>query len=153
MLGLVIITFFLYGKRAAEAWRDSGPNWTEARPPVGTPALTDLMLACLIALALNRQGMPSYARDEVSAVLEALGKTASVLQFLMPAMCCSMSTAKVSESGLLGLSKIVAQVIQTDPYLMAGPRWASHMLDQGGEQVLTDHLRIGERQGHEMGLG
>lgn len=64
-------------------------------------------------------------------------------------MTYSMSTAKVSKAGLLGLSEKIVQVFLTDPYLMAGPRWASHMLDQGGEQVLRDHLGIGE--GRERG--
>lgn len=37
-------------------------------------------------------------------------------------------------------------MFQTNPYLMAGPRWTSHMLDEDGEQVLRDHLGIGEGQ-------
>lgn len=43
-------------------------------------------------------------------------------------------------------------MIQTDPYLMAGSQWVSHMLEQDGEQVLTDHLGIGEVQGPLAGF-
>lgn len=67
-------------------------------------------------------------------------------------MSYSMSTAKVSKAGLL--SEKIVQVFLTDPYLMAGPRWASHMLNQDGKQVLTDYLGI--REGQEaisQGLG
>lgn len=70
----------------------------------------------------------------------------------MPTICCSVRIAKVSEAGLLGLSEKVAQVIQTDPYLMAGSQWASHMLEQDGEQVLTDHLGIEGGQGPLAGF-
>lgn len=38
-------------------------------------------------------------------------------------------------------------MIQTDPYLMAGSQWVRDMLEQNGEQILTDHLGIGEGQG------
>lgn len=44
-----------------------------------------------------------------------------------------------------------AQVIQTEPYLMAGPQWARHMLDQDRKQVLTDYLGVKEGQGPLVG--
>ena len=62
----------------------------------------------------------------------------------VPITSYSTSTAKVSDAGLS--SEKTVQVFLSAPYLMAGPRWASHMLSQDGKQVLTDHLGIGEGQ-------